>query len=70
MSDNFSKDLKREDLRKEVKYLKCFQNISYKEIAELLEIRPDSFYNYLNGQYELGYNKKQHLRFIINQLKE
>ncbi len=35
-------------LRKEVKYLKVFQNMKYKDIAELLEIRTDSFYNWLN----------------------
>ena len=38
-----------ENLRKEVKLLKALQGISYKEVAEFLEIRQDSFYNWLKG---------------------
>lgn len=37
------------DLRKEVKLLKALQGISYKEIAEYLEITQKAFYNWLNG---------------------
>jgi hypothetical protein len=36
-------------LRQKAKALKAFQNVKYKELAELLEIRTDSFYNWLNG---------------------
>ena len=38
-----------ESLRKQVKILKALQNISYKEIAEYLEINQNSFYNFING---------------------
>jgi len=38
-----------DDLRKKVKMLKALQGISYKEIAEYLELRPKSFYNWLDG---------------------
>ena len=57
-------------LRKEVKLLKAIQGISYKEIAEYLEIRQDSLYNWLCGYYELGKSKQMRLSDIINDLKE
>lgn len=34
-------------LRKEIRKLKCFQQITYKEIAELLCIKISSFYAWL-----------------------
>ena len=59
-----------EDLRKEVKLLKALQGISYKEIAEFLEIRQDSLYNWLCGYSELGTQKQKRLNEIIETLKE
>ena len=59
-----------EKLRKEVKLLKALQGISYKEIAEFLEIRQDSFYNWLKGYYELGEEKQSRLLDVITCLKE
>ena len=59
-----------EYLRKEVKLLKALQGISYKEIAEFLEIRQDSLYNWLCGYYELGKRKQKRLNEIIETLKE
>ena len=59
-----------EKLRKQVKQLKVFQGIKYKEISEYLEIRTDSFYNWLNGQYDLGIEKQKHLAEIITNLSE
>ena len=38
-----------ENLRKQVKLLKALQNVSYVSIAEDLEIKKNSFYNWLNG---------------------
>lgn len=58
------------DLRKELKLLKALQGISYTEIAEYLEIRRTSLYNYLNGQYELSAEKQSRLIEIIDFLKE
>ena len=40
-------------LRKEVKQLKVFNDITYKEISEYLEIQKNSFYNWLRGYYDL-----------------
>lgn len=58
MSDN--------KLRKQVKLLKATEAIqNYAEIAEMLEIHKGSFYNWLNGYYNLGVEKKQHLKEII-----
>lgn len=59
-----------EELRKEVKLLKALQGISYKEIAELLDIKQDSFYSWLKGYYDFGTFRHNHLQQIINYLKE
>lgn len=57
-------------LRKEVKLLKALQGVSYKEIAEFLEVQPDSLYNWLCGYYNLGIQKQKRLYEIIATLKE
>ena len=57
-------------LRVECKKLKAFQDISYKELAENLEIKTDSFYCWLKGYYNLGLEKQQRLEEIISLLKE
>lgn len=57
-------------LRKEVKLLKAIQGISYKEIAELMEMRQSSLYNWLSGNYNFGIEKQEHLQFLIDTLKE
>ena len=57
-------------LRKEVKLLKALQGVSYKEIAELLEIRQDSFYNWLKGYYQFGDERQHRLLEVICCLKE
>ena len=59
-----------DDLRKKVKMLKALQGISYKEIAEYLELRPKSFYNWLDGQYEFGEEKECQLKYVLNTLWE
>lgn len=57
-------------LRTEVRLLKAYQNITYKELAELLEIRVDSFYNWMNGAYNFGKARQNRLQEIINAIKE
>ena len=59
-----------ERLRYEVKQLKAFQDISYKDIAELLEMNTKSFYLWLRGHYKLGLEKQHKLTDIISDLKE
>ena len=38
-----------DNLRKRIKVLCALQNITYTEIAEYLEIKRSSFYNWLSG---------------------
>lgn len=58
-----------EMLRKEVKALKAFQGITYKQIADKLEIKQRSMYNWLRGEFDLGANKKRKLYYILKQMK-
>lgn len=57
-------------LRNEVRLLKALQGISYKEIAEHLEISVSGMYNFMSGQYNLSYAKAIRLKQIIDLLKE
>ena len=59
-----------EFLLNECKSLKAFQGVSYKELAEYLEIRHNSFYSWLNGQYDFGTERQKKLQEIINTIKE
>ena len=56
-------------LRKEVKLLHALQGIKYKEIAEYLEIKQDSFWSWLHSYYDFGSEKQQRLEEIIETLK-
>jgi hypothetical protein len=38
-------------LRQQCKELKIYQGVKYSEIADYLEIKKNSFYNWLKGQY-------------------
>ena len=59
-----------DNLRKKVKVLKALQNITYTEIAEDLEINRNSFYNWLNGYYDLSKEIENRLTEIINLISE
>lgn len=59
-----------DELRKKVKLLKALQQISYKEIAEYIELPPKSFYSWLNGQYEFSEERKKRLKDVIDTLQE
>ena len=59
-----------EKLRTEVRKLKVYQDIQYKEIAEYLEVKNSSFYNWLKGQFNLSQEKQNRLSEIIDNLKE
>lgn len=62
--------MKNDELRIEVKKLKIYQGISYTEIAEYLEIKKNSLYNWLKEQYDLSEEKQSQLSEIICNLKE
>lgn len=57
-------------LRKKVKELKCFQGISYKELASYLDITQGSFYSWINGHFNLGEERQQQLLEVIQNLEE
>lgn len=57
-------------LRKECKLLKALQGVSYKELAENLEIKTDSFYCWLKGYYNFSFERQQRLKEIVSILKE
>ena len=59
-----------EYLRKEVKMLKALQGISYKELAEYLEVKVNSLYSWLRGNYDFGEDRLHRLQSIISDLKE
>lgn len=59
--------MKQQDiLRKQVKLAKaCNDWLYYKELTETLEITTHSFYNWLNGEYELSTAKARQLADIV-----
>lgn len=59
-----------EKLRTEIKLLKALQGISYKEIAEYLEISPDSLYCWLKGFYSFSEKRIKRTIEVIACLKE
>ena len=59
-----------ENLRKEVKLLKALQGITYKELAEYLEIKVDSLYSWLRGNYDFSEKRLSMLQNVITNLKE
>ena len=58
------------ELRNQVKLLKALQAISYKELAEYLEIKVNSLYSWLRGNYDFSDNRLYKLQSIISDLKE
>lgn len=57
------------DLIKKIKLLKATGGIdNYYELAEILGMSVKGFYNWLGGYYSLGYEKKQLLNTVIDDL--
>ena len=59
-----------EELRKQCKELKVFQGVAYNEIAEYLEVKRNSFYNWLKGYYDFSEERQARLKDVIACLKE
>ena len=70
-------------LRNEVKLLKALQGITYKEIAEYIEVKDilismgakievkeNSLYCWLKGYYDFGEDRAEKLKYIITCLKD
>lgn len=63
--------MKQDYLRKEVKLAKALNDdIFYKDFAESIDIAEHSFYNWLNGEYELSYQKERYLHDIVYELSQ
>ena len=58
-----------EILRQEVKELKFRKDINYKEVAVMLGIQPNSFYNWLKNQYDFSVERQAELKALIEKLK-
>ena len=57
---------KQDKLRKQVKLVKAeYDDIYYKSFAEYLDINEHSFYNWLNGYYDLSASKVSKLNEVI-----
>lgn len=59
-----------QEMRKRAKILKATQNVSYKELAEYLEISRSSMYNWLHCQFDLSEVRAERLEEIICNLEE
>ncbi len=60
-----------EKLREEVKLCKVYNpEWSFKQIAEVIEITPNAFYNWLHGYYELSHRTETKLRELLSNLME
>lgn len=57
-------------LRNECKMLKVLQGVSYKELAELIEVRQDTFYSWLKGYFNFSPSRQKRLKEVIGLLKE
>lgn len=57
-------------LRNKCKYLKAFKGISYKRMAEALDIKQDSFYSWLKGYYDFSIERSMRLQSFIDNIKE
>lgn len=60
------------NLRKFCKINKTLNDdwLTYKDIAEMLDMSVNSFYNWLNGSYNLSYNKAKELEIFLHNLAE
>ena len=57
-------------LRNEVKLLKVYKDVSYKQIAQLLGIKAKSFYNWLHGEYNFSEHTAEKLHSICMEMTE
>lgn len=58
-----------EYLRNRCKLIKAIGQVeSYIELAEMIDIKRKSFYNWLRGEYDLSNSKKTLLNDILNDL--
>lgn len=62
---------KQDELRKQTRIAKaCNEDITYKDFAESIGLTINSFYNWLNGYYELSSTKAKYLEDIVINLAD
>ena len=62
---------KQDYLRKQVKLAKAMDDEwNFKNMSEVLQISPNSFYNWLSGAYELSSAKERELDSLLSDLLE
>lgn len=57
------------NLREEIKESKKKYGITYKQLAQLIYIQPQSFTNYVNGRTEIAPYKKEIVKKYIDNIK-
>ncbi|MBO5478850.1 MAG: helix-turn-helix transcriptional regulator [Clostridia bacterium] len=64
--------MEQKNLRKFCKMCKALNDdiFTYKDLAEMLDMSVNSFYNWLNGTYNLGYGKSKALENFLNDIAE
>lgn len=62
--------MKQDFLRKQVKVAKALndEDFTYKDFAAAIDITDHSFYNWLNGYYELSNDKARYLQGIVEDI--
>lgn len=58
-----------EELIKNVKEIKMFYNVPYSRLADALGLKRNSFYNWVNGYYQLSPNNQRKLYKIIQDIR-
>jgi DNA-binding transcriptional ArsR family regulator len=61
--------LNNEQLRKESRLLKAFNEITYSELADRIEVSRSSFSNWLNRNYDFSVERAARLEEVISNLK-
>lgn len=64
--------MRQDDLRKNLKIKKIENDglFNYEEIADYLDIKVGSLYNWLSGSYNLGYEKEKKLYSFLCDLED
>lgn len=61
--------MKQEDIRQKCKYLKWSKDVSYREMAEYIGMKVNSFYNFISCEtVKLSYEKISKLLKLIEEL--
>jgi ribosome-binding protein aMBF1 (putative translation factor) len=64
--------INQDELRKQCRIAKAVSNneLSFKELAQAININDYSFYNWINGSYELSDKKARYLQDIVVEWQE